>query len=51
MEKKILNRRGPKPKAASEKKVQVKMWVKQKHYANAFRECTEIERKYNTNES
>ena len=48
MEKKI--RRGPKLKPTSEKKVPVKIWVKQKYYKDAFKECSEIERKYSTTE-
>lgn len=41
-------RRGPKEKPQSEKKVPVKIWVKQKHFKAAKKDADEIERKYNT---
>lgn len=44
-------RRGPKPKPATEKKVAVVFWVKQKHYLSAKKEANAIERKYHTKES
>lgn len=46
-----INKRGRKAIPAGEKKVPVKIWVKQKHFKQAKAECDAIERKYNTNES
>lgn len=39
-------KRGPKPKPQNEIKVPVKIWVKQKHFNDAKKECDEVERKY-----
>ena len=44
-------RRGPKPKPATEKKVAVIFWVKQKHYLSAKKEANAIERKYDSKKS
>ena len=44
-------RRGPKPKPATEKKVAVVFWVKQKFYYDAKKEANAIERKYHSKES